>query len=90
MSVKKGWLLFLSAYTTFETNGWVLSKAGMNIMRWEASNGNGIVKLFMPIGINKNIQQGLQQEVLSILTEKKKEISFLDRPEICVKCGIIQ
>jgi hypothetical protein len=71
LSVKKGWILFLSAHTTFETNGWILTKVGMNIMPWEVSNRNNIVKLPIPIGTSKNIQQGLQEEVLSILTKKR-------------------
>jgi len=61
LRVKKGWILFLSAHTTFETNGWILSEVGMYIMPWGVSNSNSTVKPHMPKGTSKNIQQGLQQ-----------------------------
>jgi hypothetical protein len=90
ISVKKGWILFLFASTTFESNEWILSKVGMNIMPWEVINCNSIVKLPMPMDTSKNVQKGLQQEVLSILTKKEGQVSLLELSEVCVKCGIIQ
>jgi hypothetical protein len=47
LSVKQGFLLFLSAHTTFATSGWNLRKVGINIMPLDVSSRNSNVKLPM-------------------------------------------